>query len=99
MYLHPQYPSQEDILIARDRMLQKHSNLRYEGCHLGSMEWSVDKQAKWLDRFQIMDLIWLNGLFILRFRTEMDLHQNLEFKNPHKCLTEKKNEKQKNHIF
>ncbi len=51
MYLHPDYPSYEELLIARDRMLRKHPNLRYVGCHLGSMEWSVEEMAKWLDEF------------------------------------------------
>ena len=51
MYLHPDYPSYEELLAARDRMLKKHPNLRYVGCHLGSMEWSVAEQAKWLDEF------------------------------------------------
>ena len=51
MYLHPEYPSYEELLAARDRMLKKHPDLRYVGCHLGSMEWSVDEQAKWLDKF------------------------------------------------
>lgn len=51
MYLHPDYPSYEELLAARDRMLKKHPGLRYVGCHLGSMEWNVDEQAKWLDEF------------------------------------------------
>lgn len=51
MFLHPEYPSYEELLAARDRMLKKHPNLRYVGCHLGSMEWDVDEQAKWLDKF------------------------------------------------
>lgn len=51
MFLHPEYPSYEELLAARDRMLKKHPNLRYVGCHLGSMEWDVDKQAKWFDKF------------------------------------------------
>lgn len=51
MYLHPEYPSREEILAARDRMLQKHPDLRYVGCHLGSMEWNVDEMAVWLDKF------------------------------------------------
>ncbi len=51
MFLHPDYPSREELLAARDRMLKKHPNLRYVGCHLGSMEWSVDEQAVWLDEF------------------------------------------------
>ncbi len=51
MYLHPEYPSREEILAARDRMLKKHPDLRYVGCHLGSMEWNVDEMAEWLDKF------------------------------------------------
>ena len=51
MYLHPDYPTREEILAARDRMLKKHPNLRYVGCHLGSMEWNVDEMAAWLDKF------------------------------------------------
>ncbi len=51
MFLHPDYPSYEELLAARDRMLKKHPNLRYVGCHLGSMEWDVEEQAKWLDEF------------------------------------------------
>lgn len=51
MFLHPDYPSREEILAARDRMLNKHPDLRYVGCHLGSMEWNVDEIAAWLDKF------------------------------------------------
>ncbi len=32
-------------------MLKKHPDLRYVGCHLGSMEWNVDEMAEWLDKF------------------------------------------------
>ncbi len=49
MYLHPGYPSHQELMEARDRMLKKHPGLRYVGCHLGSMEWDVNVQAKWLD--------------------------------------------------
>jgi len=51
MYLHPDHPSREEILAARDRMLGKHPDLRYVGAHLGSMEWNVDEMAQWLDKF------------------------------------------------
>ena len=51
MYLHPDYPSYETILAARDRMLDKHPGLRYVACHLASLEWSVDEQAKFLDKY------------------------------------------------
>lgn len=58
MYLHPEYPSYEEQIAARDRMLEKHPNLIFMGAHLGSLEWSVDEMAKHLDRFpnSTMDL-------------------------------------------
>lgn len=54
MYLHPDYPSYEELNAARDRMLKKHPHLRYVGCHLGSLEWNVDELAKTLDEFPNM---------------------------------------------
>lgn len=54
MYLHKEYPSYEDQVNARDRMLEKHPNIRFVGAHLGSLEWSVDELAKRLDRFPNM---------------------------------------------
>jgi hypothetical protein len=51
MYLHPERPSWETIVAARDRMLQAHPRLRVIGCHLGSMEHDVDEIARRLDRY------------------------------------------------
>ena len=51
MYLHPDYPSYETLVAARDRMLEKHPDLRVVGAHLGSLEWSVDALAKQLEKF------------------------------------------------
>lgn len=51
MYLHPDLPSYEDQINARDRMLEKNSDLHFMGAHLASLEWSVDELAKFLDRF------------------------------------------------
>jgi len=54
MYRHPEYPSYEAQIAARDNMLRKHPNLRFVGAHLGSLEWSVDELAKRLDEFPNM---------------------------------------------
>jgi predicted TIM-barrel fold metal-dependent hydrolase len=54
MYLHPERPSYEDYINARDRMLEKHPDLVFIGAHLGSLEWSVDELAKRLDKFPNM---------------------------------------------
>ncbi len=51
MYKHPEYPSYQEQMAARDRMLEKNPNLVFVGCHLGSLEWSVDTLAEFLDRF------------------------------------------------
>lgn len=52
MYLHPEYPSHQEITKHRDNMLKKHPTLKVVGCHLGSLEWSVDELAKRLDTYQ-----------------------------------------------
>ena len=54
MYLHPEYPSYEDQIDARDNMLAKHPDLKFVGAHFGSLEWSVDEISKRLDRFPNM---------------------------------------------
>jgi predicted TIM-barrel fold metal-dependent hydrolase len=54
MYLHPEFPSYEEQVAARDHMLEKHPRLKFIGAHLGSLEWSVDELAKRLDKFPNM---------------------------------------------
>lgn len=54
MYLHPDYPSYEEQIQARDHMLEKHPDLVFIGAHLGSLEWNVDELAKRLDQYPNM---------------------------------------------
>jgi predicted TIM-barrel fold metal-dependent hydrolase len=49
MYLHPEQPSYESLIAARDRFVARHPNLNFIGAHLASLEWSVDQLAKFLD--------------------------------------------------
>jgi predicted TIM-barrel fold metal-dependent hydrolase len=51
MFLHPEFPSYEEQMAARDRMLDKNQELKFVGCHLASLEWSVDELAAWLDKY------------------------------------------------
>jgi predicted TIM-barrel fold metal-dependent hydrolase len=51
MYLHPEYPSYEELVESRDNLLAKHPDLRLIGAHLGSLEYDVDELARRLDRF------------------------------------------------
>ena len=54
MFLHPEFPSYEEQIAARDHFIKKHPDLKFIGAHLGSLEWSVDELAKRLDEFPNM---------------------------------------------
>ena len=51
MFLHPEYPSYQDQINAKDNLLIKHPDLIFIGCHLASLEWNVDSLGARLDRF------------------------------------------------
>jgi predicted TIM-barrel fold metal-dependent hydrolase len=51
MYKIPHSPSKEQILLARDHVLQMNPNLRMVGAHLGSMESDFSQVAQHLDRY------------------------------------------------
>jgi predicted TIM-barrel fold metal-dependent hydrolase len=51
MYLHPEQPSYESLMAARDRFVARHPNLSFVGAHMASLEWSVDVLAKFLDTY------------------------------------------------
>jgi predicted TIM-barrel fold metal-dependent hydrolase len=50
-YAHPDWPSKEAILAARDHVLEQNPKLRLVGAHLGSMETNVDDIARRFDRY------------------------------------------------
>ncbi len=51
MALHPEMPSYEEQGKVRDRLLERHPKLRFDGCHLASLEWNVDVLAQWFEHF------------------------------------------------
>jgi predicted TIM-barrel fold metal-dependent hydrolase len=51
MYLHPEMPSYEDQINARDKLLERYPEIIFIGAHLGSLEWNVDELAKRLDKY------------------------------------------------
>jgi hypothetical protein len=72
MYLHPEYPSYEDQINARDHMLEKHPRIRFVGAHLGSLEWSVDELAKRLDKFPNMAVDMAERISHLQYQAVTD---------------------------
>ncbi|MGO8732971.1 MAG: amidohydrolase family protein [Terriglobia bacterium] len=51
MYEHPDHPSKETLLAARDHLLEMNPHLRVVGAHLGSMETDVNQIARRLDKY------------------------------------------------
>jgi len=51
MYQHPEMPTYEEQMAARDRMLDRNPKIKFMGAHMASLEWSVDKLAAFLDRY------------------------------------------------
>ncbi len=56
MFLHPEYPTYEEQIRARDNRLKRNLKLKFVGAHLGSLEWSLDELAKRLDEFPHMSV-------------------------------------------
>lgn len=79
MYLHPEYPSYEDQIAARDRMLEKNPNLTFVGAHLGSLEWSVDELAQRLDRFPNMAVEMAARISHLQYQAVTDWQKVYDF--------------------
>jgi len=51
MHAHPELPSYEDQITARNNALKKNNELAFVGAHFASLEWSVDEIAAFLDAF------------------------------------------------
>jgi hypothetical protein len=79
MYLHPEYPSYEDQINARDNLLKKHAGLRFIGCHLASLEWNVDSLAKRLDRFPDMAVDMSARICHLQYQSARDRKRVRDF--------------------
>ncbi|MEP6596510.1 MAG: amidohydrolase family protein [Ginsengibacter sp.] len=79
MYLHPEFPSYEDQIRARDHMLEKHPDLKFIGAHLGSMEWSVDELAKRLDKFPNMAVDMAARISHLKYQAKINWQKVHDF--------------------
>lgn len=72
MYLHPEYPSYEDQINARDYFLARHPDMRFVGAHLGSLEYNVDSLARRLDRFPNMAVDMAARICHLQYQSKQD---------------------------
>jgi len=72
MFLHPEYPSYEEQISARDHLLELNPDLIFIGCHLGSLEWNIDELAKRLDKFPNMAVDMAARICHLQYQSAKD---------------------------
>ena len=79
MFLHPEFPRYEDVIAARDHMLEKYPELRFVGAHVASVEWDLDELAKRLDRFPNLAVDMAARIPHLQYLTQKDRERVREF--------------------
>ena len=72
MYLHPENPSYEDQINARDRFLDRHPDMRFVAAHLASLEWNVDELAKRFDKYPNIAADMAARVCHLQFQSQAD---------------------------
>ena len=79
MYLHPEAPTYEAQVEARDNILRKHPNLNFIGAHLGSLEWSIDELAQRLDLFPNFNVDFSARIGHLEYQSSIDREKVRQF--------------------
>jgi hypothetical protein len=79
MYLHPEYPSYEEQIEARNRMLDKNQSLTFIGAHLASLEWSVEEIALFLDRYPNASVDLAERISHVQYQSQKDFQKVRKF--------------------
>ncbi len=79
MYLHPDMPSYEDQINARDNVLEKHLNLEFIGAHMGSLEWNLDELSKCFERFPNLKVDLAARMYYLKYFSLVNREQVRDF--------------------
>lgn len=79
MYKHPEYSSYQEIIDARDAMLHKNPDLKFIGCHLASLEWSVDELAERFDAFPNLAVDLAERICHLQVQSQQDRDRVRDF--------------------
>ena len=79
MYLHPQMPSYESLMAARDRFVARHPQLIFIGAHLASLEWSVDEIAKFFDKYPNASADLAARMTQVQFQSNLDREKVRQF--------------------
>lgn len=79
MFLHPENPSYEEQIAARDRFVERHPDMRFVGAHLGSLEWNVDELAKRLNKFPNMAVDMAARISHLQYQSRLNREKVRDF--------------------
>jgi len=79
MYLHPEAPSYEDQINARDNLLRNHPRMDFIAAHLASLEWSVDEIAKRLEMFPNLKIDMSARMAHLQYQSIRDFEKIRDF--------------------
>ncbi len=71
-YLHPEIPSYEKQIEARDNVLKQFPDLVFIGAHLGSLEWSVDEISRRFDTYPNFAVDLSSRMGHLQLQTQQD---------------------------
>jgi len=88
MNLHPDLPSYEDQMSARNKMLDKHKDIPFMGAHMGSLEWSLTELGKFFDTYEnaVVDLGARMGYMQYHAATDLESTRNFCIKYSNRIL-------------
>jgi predicted TIM-barrel fold metal-dependent hydrolase len=72
MYMHPEVPSYDEQIRARDNILEKYPSLDFIGAHLGSLEWSIDELALRFDKYPNLKVDMAARMYPLKYQSKSD---------------------------
>jgi len=79
MFANAQWPSYEEQLAARDRLLARHPKVKFVALHLASLEWSADRIGEFLDRYPHASVDLAARLVHLKLQTSADRERVRQF--------------------
>jgi predicted TIM-barrel fold metal-dependent hydrolase len=79
MFAHAEWPSYEEQLAARDRLLSRHPHMKFLALHLASLEWSVDRIGDFLNRYPNASVDLAARLVHLKLQASADRARVREF--------------------
>jgi predicted TIM-barrel fold metal-dependent hydrolase len=79
MFMHPEVPSYDEQINARDNILKKYPKLDFIGAHLASLEWSVDELAKRLDKYPNLKVDLAARMYHLQYQSNINREKVRDF--------------------